>query len=73
VAYSVKEVCLAYILQLCAEICLLLLCAADPTDPDGMTAAVADFGLSRALAFGQVRFSKILSVSLLPAAAATTA
>lgn len=28
--------------------------SAEPQDPDGLMAAVADFGLSRALAFGQV-------------------
>lgn len=32
--------------------------SAEPQDPDGMMAAVADFGLSRALAFGQVRDGK---------------
>lgn len=30
---------------------------AEPQDPDGMMASVADFGLSRALALGQVGVS----------------
>ena len=35
--------------------CTCNYCDAEPQDPDGVMAAVADFGLSRALAFGQVR------------------
>lgn len=31
---------------------------AEPNDPDGMSAAIADFGLSRALAFGQVSWGR---------------
>lgn len=38
------------------RLCLLILLA-EPNDPDGISAAIADFGLSRALAFGQVSCS----------------
>jgi serine/threonine protein kinase len=44
--------------------CENVLLRSEPADPDGCMAKVADFGLSRALAYGQVR--PVLNAAVVP-------